>query len=197
LKRERTKIIDPTANVIALSQAANARQDDLRAANTALIECELRGLKSLVDSNINWLEKLMQLHSTHDRDIHKAEQDRLLSIRSIDVAAVQALSERTEVDSENLRKAVQNTATTLAEQTARLFDRVTDRIASLEKSAYEGQGKQAYTDPMMTKILASLETLKEGSATQSGSQKGASAMVAYIISGVMLLLAIASRFFPS
>ncbi len=164
--------IDPTENVKALTEAANLRQDDLRDLNNRRIDAELAHLHFVSD-----------LRATHMKEIRELESRRLDAIRQVDVtavkteadralAAIQALAATTATNAENLRTALQNTAQTIAKQTSDTVQQITERIAALEKSSYEGAGKQAVADPMMAELVTTMKSLREGRATDAGKSEG-------------------------
>ena len=54
------KIVDPTENVIALTEAANRRQDDLRAAAEKLFDSKIDGLNKRIDDSIERFDSFRQ-----------------------------------------------------------------------------------------------------------------------------------------
>ena len=153
--------VDPTANVIALSAAANKRQDDLREMNN-----------SRLDSEVAHLKEMAHLRAEFDKEIRALESNRLNAIRQVDVlavntaadrasAAIQALAAVTVTNADNLRNALNSTATTIAQQTANTVTAITERIAALEKSSYENKGKSGLADPMMVEMVQELKSLRE------------------------------------
>jgi hypothetical protein len=170
---------DPTENVQALSEAANKRQDDLREANNRLTESEIKR----VDERITHADKMAELRERHFQKMRTAETARLDSIRQVDVtavrteadralAAIQTLAATTATNAENLRNALTTTAATIAKQTADSFTQVIERIAALEKSSYEGVGKQRLADPQMIDLLAEVKALRESGAGRAGVSQG-------------------------
>lgn len=185
-------VVDPTANVIALNDAANQRQDDLRELTNKYTE-----------SRLSAVEALAQLRAEHAREIRLLESDRLDKIRQVDVlagntaadralVAIQTLATSQATAAETLRAMVQSTATTIATQTAGAMAAVTERLSALEKSSYEGKGKQALTDPQLVELMTEMKGLRESRSESGGKFKGAQAVWGYIIGAAGLLLAIAS-----
>lgn len=136
-------VIDPTANVIALNEAANKRQDDLRKLS-----------RELFDSHVLHLKEIVELHARYSRELAIKESERLDSIRQVDVlagntaadralVAIQTLATSQAAAAETLRSMVTTTASTIAAQTSETVAGLTNRIAQLEKSSYEGAGKGA------------------------------------------------------
>ena len=143
-------VIDPTANVIALNEAANKRQDDLRQLNNERINAEIRVLAAQVEG----LEKRMILRAEHAKEIRMLNDDRLENVRQVDVlasnlaaqralTATETLAAQTTAERETLRSMVENTAKTIATQSADNFNQMNNRLAQLERTSYEGAGKGA------------------------------------------------------
>ncbi len=184
-------VIDPTANVMSLVEASNRRQDDLREANS------------------KHTEAIASLRAEHSKDIASLESARLDSIRRVDqlavttaadraLAAIQTLAATTNTNAENLRNALNTTATTIATQTANTVNSITERISMLEKSSYEGKGKQAVSDPMMIDLMAKMNSLIQAQATGTGKSAGSAAMWGYVAAGFgffLTLLGIAATLF--
>jgi hypothetical protein len=158
---------DPSENVKALNEAANKRQDDLRAAHNNLMAAEVRRL----DAEAGHLKEISDIRERHSKEIRAAETERLNSIRQVDVtavrteadralAAIQTLAATTATNAENLRNALNATAATIAKSTSDTVQQITERIAALEKSSYEGVGKQRLADPQMAELLLKVETMR-------------------------------------
>jgi hypothetical protein len=183
-------VIDPTENVIALNEAANKRQDDLR-------EITNRHL----DAKITAVEQIATLRAEHAREIRGLESDRLDKIRQVDVLAgntaadraliaIQTLAATTTANAETLRAMVANTATTIATQTAAAMAAVTERIGALEKSSYTGLGKSAYVDPQLSELLAEVKTLRASAAVGAGKTEGIGASWGVIVAVVAVVAAL-------
>lgn len=184
-------VVDPTANVKDLNEAASKRQDDLRDATNKLI-----------DAKIDHLRDMQVLRADHAREIREIESKRLDAIRQVDVLAVntaadralqaiQALAATTTANAETLRAMVANTAATIATQTNQTVTAIIERIANLEKSSYTGMGKQAYSDPMMEDLVKKIENLGSVQKTSQGKSEGISTSWAILIGAVTLLGGIA------
>ena len=72
-RRRRPPVIDPTANVIALSQAANKRVDDLSAAADALERERIRRVEDLSFLRAEHNRQIMDIHAHHDEQLHDME----------------------------------------------------------------------------------------------------------------------------
>jgi hypothetical protein len=182
--------VDPTENVKALQEAGANRQDDLRELNDRRIDAEIRVLAAQLDG----LEKRMVLRAEHAKEIRLLESDRLEKIRQVDVlagntaadralVAIQTLATTQAAAAETLRSMVTTTATTIAAQNAETVSQMTQRIAQLEKSSYEGAGKQAVADPMQAQMFAKMDTVLQTLANDSGQGTGAKNMWGYVVGG--------------
>ncbi len=165
-------VVDPTANVIALTEAAVQRQDDLRESNNKYLESEIRHLREMAS-----------LRAEHGKVVGELETNRLNAIRQVDVlavstaadraqAAISTLAAQTTANAENLRNALTVTATTIANQTAATVAAITERLAALEKAGYESKGKSAFSDPMFSELLTEVKSLREGRSQAGGQSKG-------------------------
>jgi len=61
--------IDPTANVIALNEAAVRRQDDLRAANHKYIDAALKHVEEIAILRSQHTRELVQLRAEHQKEL--------------------------------------------------------------------------------------------------------------------------------
>lgn len=197
-------VIDPTRNVIALNEAANKRQDDLRSAHSRLMESEVAHLREIIE-----------LNATHQKERQEMEASRLDSIRQVDVLAVNTASERAAAASatlanqtaalaETLRNTVAESATTLATQSANAIQTITnqlttaigamgERVAALEKSNYEGQGKNAVADPQLAQLIAEMREIARANAVGAGKSTGSQTSwqsIATIVAMVIAALAV-------
>ena len=187
-------VVDPTENVKALTEAANLRQDDLRDLHMRLMDEKV----ARVHDGVLNIEKIAQLRSEHNKEIRHMESDRVDKIRSVDVAnaaatatqllsAVTTLATTAQATAETLRNQVAATAAAVASQTERVVNPILERVALLEKSSYTGAGKQAYQDPMMTELVAKMNSLLESRAGGAGRVSGISASWAVLVAAVLLV----------
>lgn len=163
---------DPTANVLALVDAAVHRLDDLRQAETGKREAISRHLHEIIE-----------LRALHAQQLRGAEAKRIDAIREVDVQAAKAVATQVATSAETLRSLVDSTARALAAQMAAQFSEMSSRIASLEKSAYEGAGKGQATEPQMTELLREMKQVR------GTSSAGMSSMFGWIIGVVGILIA--------
>ncbi len=203
------RAVDPSDNVKALSEAANRRQDDLRAYSERLVISEIER----IDSGILHLKEMGELRAAHATEVRQMETERLDSIRQVDVLArntaadraadaIQALAATTATNAENLRTALANTAATIAKQTedarqstakvvSDQFEAVTKRIATLEATAYRGEGREKFADPQMDKLTAVVNELALAGRQGTGKSEGFSAAWAVILVVATLFLSVA------
>lgn len=186
--------VDPTQNVKDLTEAANLRQDDLRKLNNKRIDAELKAVRN----EIQWLQYVQILRADHAREIRLLESERLDKIRQVDVlagntaadralVAIQTLAATTTANADTLRSMVANTATTIAAQTSETVSQITQRIAQLEKSSYEGAGKQAVADPMMAEFVAEMKLLRSAQTSVAGQKTGANNLW-ILLSGIAAII---------
>ena len=186
------KEIDPTANVLALVDAAVTRINDIH-------DISLRRMDDLRVSETAHMKELMALQSEFNDKLREAEAKRIDAIRAVDVNAVSVANERATqqatvlanqvaASAEALRALVAATAATQAQQLAQLTSQLTDRLSSLEKSSYQGQGKNAIADPQLDTLFKEMRNLRDGDA----GRKGGSAMWTLVVSSVIALVAMSS-----
>lgn len=120
-------VVDPTANVLALVQAANQRQDDLRAAESRHIR------------------ELMARDARHAAEMRVAEAARLDAIRLVDVNAVQRSAEVQATQAETLRTQVATTAGAAAAALASALDPIVKSVAELQRVQFELAGAREST----------------------------------------------------
>jgi len=141
-------VIDPTKNVLDLTAAANKRQDDLREMHNRYLEAEFRRLEEQVkrveetsELRAEFAREIGIVHQSHDREIHKMEQDKLAAFRASDEMARITEANRSLAAIQVVERTLNSTATALASQNAENNVEVNRRLAALEKSSYEGAGK--------------------------------------------------------
>jgi hypothetical protein len=141
-------VIDPTKNVLDLTNAANKRQDDLRemynrfmGAEIARLEERTKRVEQISDLRAEHAREVNMIHQSHDREIHKMEQDKLAAFRASDEMARITEANRSLAAIQVVERTLNSTATALASQNAENNVEVNRRLAALEKSSYEGAGK--------------------------------------------------------
>lgn len=195
--RTGTPVIDPTENVIALTQAESKRQDDLRAASDRFNQSEIQHVKELA-----------ALRSEFIKQLAEAEAKRIDAIRAVDVNAVAVASERQAAaatvlanqvaqSADALRTLVATTASATAEQSRQQLTQITDRLSVVEKSQYEGRGKESYTDPMLLELTSEMKRLGSVISINNGRSAANKDYTAYIVAAIGIILALVSYFRPS
>jgi hypothetical protein len=173
-------VIDPTANVIALNQASDRRQDDLRASFEKYVEAEIRHV-----------EDMAKLSRSYEEKLGVAESKRIDAIRAVDVAAVATAAERSGQQAQVLATQVSASAETLralvatqqaanAAAVSQMATQLTDRIALLERAQYESKGKEAVSDPMLSKLYDAVRLLNDSQQVSSGKGMAIEKVIALI-----------------
>lgn len=128
-------VVDPTANVLALVEAAVHRLDDLRL------------------QNLEHLEVVGELRAQYDERLREAESARIDAIRAVDAGAVSraaevsatqalTLAEQVRVSAETLRTQVAAAATAQSIALAAAIEPLQKDIADLRRAQYEAQGQR-------------------------------------------------------
>jgi hypothetical protein len=131
-------VVDPTANVILLVEAAVKRQDDLRVQDSTHVR------------------EIMELRALHTKEMRAAEAKRIDAIRAVDVGAVSISSQVAAQQAETLRVQV---ATTAAAQDVALraaLEPLQKDIADLRRAQYEAQGVRTQTGDQRLNVGALL-----------------------------------------
>ena len=148
---------DPTGNVRAMLADAVERQDGLR-------EAETRRVNELICLRDKFQDKL---------DV--AEAKRIDAIRAVDVNAVTVANDKAMVAAavlakqvtesrDALQQLVASTAAATATQLTSLLSPITERLTSLEKNQYKGEGTTAKALDMRTVLFAVLTIVMSGAA---------------------------------
>ena len=186
----RSAIVDPTKNVLDLVTAEARRQDDLRAASERRqddLRVEAERFSAIKHQHSR---EVIQLIADHAQELREAETKRL------DAAANQVLN-----TAETMRVLVSTTADTLAKQTATITDQLSNRVAQLERSSYEGSGKSQVVDPLMAKMSETLDrvsrNMAEGQGGKASRVEGRSniGMIVGILGGVFGFISVAVAIF--
>jgi hypothetical protein len=125
-------VIDPTENVLQLVEAANRRQDDLRAAESRHIAEMVRQLEARIERD--WQRA---------RELRDAEKERIDAIRAVDVAAVQTATAAADARAATLAAQVSMSAEAVRINLAAALDPLQKDIADLRRAQYEAQGVKA------------------------------------------------------
>ena len=206
--------VDPTTNVIALNEAANKRQDDLRVYSERLNEAKFDHLNEvaavrescrteLQAAETRRIDEQAALRAHYAEKLSIAESARIDAIRAVDVAAVAIASQRasdqanvlqTQVatSAEALRTLVASTAATVATSLQQMTTSLSTRITTLEQAQYVGQGRSALADPAFTELLAEVKGLRESRATGTGKSAGIGMTWAILVAGATIAIGLAT-----
>lgn len=150
--------IDPSANVLKLFEVSITRIDDLRRAeNNHMLDLQKAELKRID-------EKLMMMER-HALELREAESKRLDAIREVEIHAV----------------------STIVQQQESITKTFNDRLVIVEKSQYEGKGKESVNDPIYLELLQTVKSLRESRSGQAGISTGAKNIWGYILGAVGVL----------
>jgi hypothetical protein len=181
-------VIDPTENVIALTDAANKRQDDLRGLE-----------RELVDRDIAHIKEVLFLRAKHQKALDEKESGRLDSIRQVDreevikaaasaQQAIATLATSTTTVAETLRSQQDSKATAAEARLVAFTGEMSKRVGAVELALSEGRGKQAVADPMMAELVAEMRTLTGQRAAEAGKQAVTDPLLLQLASDVRALL---------
>jgi hypothetical protein len=159
-------VIDPTINVKEGMRAVERRQDDLRDMNTTWM------LKWL-DRELKHMDDMAILRESHYASRAESEAKRIDANRQFDMLGVNTAAERQIAVVATLAATTATSATNLATQTANTFTAVVDRIAALERTSYEGKGKEAVTDPAMAQLASDVRAVMLTAEARGGKSEGA------------------------
>lgn len=186
--------VDPTKNVIALTESANKRQDDLRELNDRRVDAEIRVLAA----HIECLKDTSALRAAYEEKLTNAEAKRIDAIRSVDVNAVAVASQKQSdqatvlanqvvASAEALRGLVATTAQAQSAASQQAMSAFADRISTIEKAQYEEKGKQGVVDPLQAAMYEEMKILRTAMTAGAGQTQGAKNMWGYIVGAIGLL----------
>ena len=209
--RSNNPVVDPTSNVLDLVDSAVRRIDDLQRVNNQRIDERMGDEKTHI-------RELMMMTADYEEKLRVAESNRIDAIRAVDVAAVGVASERqTQAagvlatnltgNAETLRTLVATTAAATSAQLTQIITPILDRLSLIEKSQYEGKGKEGVTDPLMSQLVAEMRATRETIALGAGAKQGESdnrsntrldigsvvGLVGMVIGVVSILIVLTSR----
>lgn len=182
---------DPTINVQNLLRASIIRVDDLR-------DAETRRVNQLVEAEQRRIDEKLALIEKYERLLQQAEAKRIDAIRVVDVNAVsvaneraaaqaQVLANQVSASADTLRALVATTASTVAQQLAQVTGQLSDRLAVLEKSSYEGKGRESYSDPVLAQLISEVKSLRESRSEGAGRGGGMQASWAIALGAVTFI----------
>lgn len=147
------QVIDPSENVKSLNEAGLRRQDDLRDMHDRYVGAEIRRLEQISELRAEHAREVNIIHQSHDREIHKMEQEKLAAFRASDEVARLTEANRSLAAIQVVERTLNSTATALASQNAENNLEVNRRLAALEKSSYEGAGKGTGAKNIVTYVV--------------------------------------------
>ena len=200
------------ARLAHLSEIANIRATHVLEIGKA----ETDRIDILRNVQLQHVEQMAALREKHGDRLILAEAGRINAIREVDVSGVATAAARQDqqavvlanqvaASAETLRALVASTNTAVAQSmtqiSTQLMERITavdkaasDRISMLEKTSYEGKGKEAVSDPMLTRLYAEMKTMNEYASTTTGKGAGLNAMWVYVAGAVGLIISILGAF---
>lgn len=207
--------VDPSENVKALNEAAQKRQDDLRAAEGVLNEVRYATLKEMIALRADYEDKL-----------RRAEASRLDAIRLVDTTNLSVDRERAAATAQALQKKgddsalvlsaavvksaddVRNIVKTTADEQARnlatqlggiqaQFTDIGKRLTLLEQTGAEGIGKQKFQDPVQAALVEEVRKLSRLQGDAAGAGVGRGEILAGLAIVLTLLIAAYVAFRPS
>jgi len=152
--RKNEAVVDPTANVLNLVEAAIQRMDDLLNAGF-LRQDDLRDKEaSHIREIVQLRAHMAELRASHARELREAEAARIDAIRAVDVGQVQraaevqadqatALASQVALSAETLRNTVAAAAAAAATALNTALDPIQKAIDDLRRAQYEQQGQKA------------------------------------------------------
>lgn len=197
------RVRDPSENVNALALSIVEAQKDLRDADIRFNAIQNDNVKEIGVIRATHQKEIGDLRAAHAEQLRISDLTMLEKTRSVDVlagaqsaaqlaTAVQTLASISSRDAETLRTQLTATAQAMAKQTAdaaaataaqtdSLMKDVNNRIAELQKSSYQGAGKQSVSDPQMEKLTEVVAMLAKTQATGTGEKSGISSAWATVI----------------
>jgi hypothetical protein len=125
------EVEDPTSNVMALVEAAVKRIDDIADLRSEYAD-------RLEEMRRYYGDKLRD----NEKELRRAESDRIDAIRAVDVGNVQRAAEVSAAQAEALRNTVAAAAGAAATSLAGALDPIQKDIADLRRAQYEAQGQK-------------------------------------------------------
>ena len=126
--------------------------------------------QTLLKTEVGRIDTALNSHIEYTRFAATAEAKRLDAIREVDATAVKVANDRAveqaallakQVESvaSTLRELVSTTAAATAETQAQLFAPILSRLGKVEDKQNEDRGKATFADPMLTALVAKMETI--------------------------------------
>ena len=196
--RNNQPVIDPTANVLDLVEAAIKRIDDIR-------EVETRRVDDLRESFLKHIEVVSMIRAHYEDELRVSESKRIDAVRTVDVAAVAAAASAAETRATALAQQVSASAEAMRNQVAAAaqaastaltaaLEPIQKDVADLRRVQYEQQGQRANIEDrratwtagqgmvvaailVVTAILAIYAAIHRGASSTPTPSGGTSAVV--------------------
>ncbi len=178
--RHNEPVVDPTANVLSLVEAANRRQDDLRAKD-----------KEIADIRHGHVELMQELRAVHQREFNTMREDHQRELSAKESARLDSIRQ---VDREEVAKtaAQANLAiATLAKQTTDLATTLQNTVANTAAAA---ETRRTADMSEVNKRVSALELASSATAGKSGGSQEAWARVIGLIFLGIAIITFAFRF---
>lgn len=194
--------IDPSENVKALSEAANKRQDDLRAASERLSELRYHHLQELSAAQALKLSDEAKLRAEYAERLAVAEAKRIDAIRAVDVNAVAVASQRAadqatvlaaqvNQSAEALRALVATRDAATAASLQQISNTLSTRLTTLEQAGYQQAGKQTIQDPAFAELLKEVRGLSQSRVGVAAVSEGQGNVFGWVYGAVSFLVLLA------
>lgn len=174
------RLPDPSANVILLVGNATAY------------------LEKLHEQGQKYNDERLRLAVESSQRERAAESERINALRKVDVDAVSVANDRAIKQAELLnaqmldnadvlRKSVEATATTIAQQFEKMTSQQNDRIAALERINSENMGKSSAA-PDMQELVTQLVAAQNIAKGRSGISTPLLLMIASLVGGIIVFV---------
>ncbi len=126
-------VVDPSANVIALNDAAIKRQDDLRT-------MEARHVRELMNSRFGYAKELSRAESARIDAIHQADVSAGDRAAILNAAQQTALAAQVEATAATMRTTVEQQRISTAEGLVTALTPIQASVAELTRALWSGEG---------------------------------------------------------
>jgi hypothetical protein len=133
-------VIDPTENVIALTEVEKEHQKELR-------ETDVRHQADLRIADQKYNDKMLEFEITRQRDLATLKQQYDLQISTIVTVQTKTTSDLIATQLEKVTTSLSNQITAASAQQSNLMITLSDRIGKLEQARWEVSGRASVSDP--------------------------------------------------
>jgi hypothetical protein len=152
MKNDTRPSYDPTANVVALVEAAMKRQDDLRFAESRRVDEQLK-------LRTDHASELAEIRATSGRELRLAESSRIDANRATDLLNVSIANDKAGAQAAVLASQVVQTADTLRALVATNNQATEQRLITLERASIEGKAKGEIIDPQIAVLIKKVDAI--------------------------------------